>query len=71
MTNDDFQRQVGALVAAFEKMPRAQRSHARTGVERVIQTLKDNGQPIPAPLRRIEARFGQDDEEDFFDNMPV
>lgn len=71
MSDRELHHHVRKLEQAFNLAAPSQRVEMRPGIERIIETLKSGDQPIPSPLRRIEERLNFDQDEDFFDNMPV
>ena len=70
MTAMELNEEVRKLEFLFGKAKPAQRLAMRPGIERVIAALKSNDQPIPAGLREMEQALDEE-EEDFFENMPV
>lgn len=70
MTTIELKNEVRKLEFLFGKAKPSQRVAMRPGIERVIAALKSHDQPIPAELRRMEAALDEE-EEDFFENMPV
>ena len=67
MRDVELDRQVSDLVATLSTAAQSQRNQMAAQIAQVIAALKDRGRPVPPPLRRFEV----EDEDDFFDNMPV
>lgn len=70
MTEADLLEEVKGLADAYEKASDSQRVSMRPGITRVIATLRAKDKSVPRPLARIADDL-DDDDDDFFDNMPV
>ncbi|MGJ8545711.1 MAG: hypothetical protein ACSHWZ_09740 [Sulfitobacter sp.] len=70
MTRIEIERHAQILENRFGLASHHRRQEMRPEVARIIRELKTQNQPIPRPLRRIEAALEAED-MDMFDNMPI
>ena len=71
MTQAELHAQIGKLEAQYRGTPECERAKMRPQVQQIIRRLKEQRQPLPVALRRIQTRIEQDAYDDMFDNMPV
>ena len=71
MTRTELETRVGHLEQRFRAARVDERLRMRPEVQKIIRRLKDQRQPLPCALSRINARLEQDEFDDMFENMPV
>ena len=71
MEDQELEFHVQKLEQAFNSASAMTRRKMRPGIRAMIRSLKAAVQRVPLSLRRLERRMIQDDEEEFFNNMPV
>jgi len=59
------------LERAYLETPSASRAGMRRGILTMIRSIKASNRSLPLSLRRLERRMQDEDDDDFFDNMPV
>ena len=70
MTNQELDRQIAELAQVYQTGSARKRQSLRPRINRIVRNLHSEDQPIPRRLVLIEQGLDQE-EDDFFDNMPV
>ena len=70
MTAHELRTQVEKLAEALDKLPQDQRAGLQSSLDRMVEAMKAKGGSSGVRIRR-GAAFTDDEDDDFFDNMPV
>ena len=70
MTAHELRNRVEELAEELDKLPKEQRVGLQSSLDRMVDALKEKGRAAGPRVRRSTFR-ADDDDDDFFDNMPV
>lgn len=71
MCDQELEFHVRKLEMAFNAATRSRQEGMKPGIECMIRLIKLKDQSLPLSLRRMQRQIEKDNQEDFFDNMPV